>query len=57
MKAGDLVRHRVVHGLRLGLVVFRGPGVATVYVLWSKHQDIGPTIEEMVSLELVSEAR
>ena len=57
MKPGDLVRHRVIHGLGSGLIVRPASLRTAVYVLWPKHQDIGPTIENIVSLELVSESR
>ena len=57
MKIGDLVRHRVIHGLGTGLVIRLASIREAVYVLWPKHQDLGPVIENIVSLELLSEAR
>ena len=57
MKPGDLVRHKIIHGLGAGLVVRPSALRTAVYVFWPKHQDIGSTIENIVSLELVSESR
>jgi len=59
MKVGDLVKHRIVYGLGTGIVVrsWPHPSVGQARILWSKHQDIGPTLENIVSLETVSENR
>lgn len=59
MRTGDLVRHRIIYGLGVGLVVrsWPHPTVAQARVLWPKHQNIGPTLENIVSLEKISENR
>ena len=64
MKKGDLVQHRVVP-LGMGIVVrveqagawAHGPGDTNVYILWSKHKDLGPVLEIPQSLELINESR
>jgi hypothetical protein len=59
VKVGDLVKHRIVYGLGTGVVVrsWPHPTVDQARVLWSKYQNIGPTLENIVSLELISENR
>jgi len=56
MKVGDLVKHNVVYGLGLGVVVRPSMSQGTVCVLWSNLP--GTTYHEnLVSLELISESR
>jgi len=58
MRTGDLVRHKIIYGLGVGLVVRScDRATASVRVLWPKHQNIGPTLENIVSLEKISENR
>jgi hypothetical protein len=59
VKVGDLVKHRIIYGLGTGLVVrsWPHPAVGQARVLWSKHYGIGPTLENIISLEMINENR